>query len=58
MLFYDDEAKNVFEVADLGVLGTVVKNGLNMEAFRNGIELWRANKRIKNETSTPHQINI
>ena len=38
MLFFDDEMRNIREVAELGVTSVFVEDGLTREVFDNGLE--------------------
>ncbi|MDF1754342.1 MAG: magnesium-dependent phosphatase-1 [Verrucomicrobiales bacterium] len=38
MLFFDDEARNILEVGNLGVKCVEINRGIDREAFRNGLK--------------------
>ena len=40
MLFFDDEQRNIMEVGTLGVKCLHVKNGIDLEIFKRGIDLF------------------
>ncbi|KAK7368845.1 hypothetical protein VNO80_10876 [Phaseolus coccineus] len=37
MLFFDDDNNNIQEISKIGVTSILVSNGVNLEAFRNGL---------------------
>ncbi|MFT5467604.1 MAG: magnesium-dependent phosphatase 1 [Verrucomicrobiales bacterium] len=44
MLFFDDEARNIDEVGQLGVTAELVKNGVDRASFERGLAHWRSSQ--------------
>lgn len=42
MLFFDDERRNIIEVAELGVASILVEDGMTPERLATGLDEWRA----------------
>ncbi|QRW10327.1 hypothetical protein RhiLY_09326 [Ceratobasidium sp. AG-Ba] len=54
MLFFDDEMRNK-DVESLGVTMQHVRDGLNWNVFRRGLELWRKRHAVSDEQGTEIQ---
>ncbi|TKY59456.1 Magnesium-dependent phosphatase 1 [Spatholobus suberectus] len=54
MLFFDDDNNNIQGVSKIGVTSILVKNGVNLGAFRNGLTKFSQNRNAsKNKQKRP-----
>ncbi|KAK7400370.1 hypothetical protein VNO78_11576 [Psophocarpus tetragonolobus] len=55
MLFFDDDNNNIRGISEIGVTSILVRNGLNLEAFRDGLAKFsqKGNASKKNKQKRP-----
>ncbi|CAJ1936137.1 unnamed protein product [Sphenostylis stenocarpa] len=56
MLFFDDDDNNIQQISKIGVTSILVRNGLDLEAFRNGLAKFsqNGNRSKKNKQKRPN----
>ncbi|CAO2815780.1 unnamed protein product [Amaranthus hypochondriacus] len=52
MLFFDDEDRNIKAVKNMGVTSILVENGVNQQAFRQGLMEFSQNSRASDKTGS------